>query len=30
MLRTLMQIYVKGSVEAVDTYQRAFDAEIFV
>jgi len=28
MLRTLMQIYVKGSVEAVDTYQRAFDAEI--
>lgn len=28
MLRTLMQIYVKGSVEAVDTYQRAFNAEI--
>ena len=28
MLSTLMQIYVKGSVEAVDTYQRAFNAEI--
>ena len=28
MLRTLMQIYVKGSVEAVDTYKRAFNAEI--
>ena len=28
MLRTLMQIYVKGSVEAVDTYQRAFHAEV--
>lgn len=28
MMRTLMQIYVKGSVEAVDMYQRAFHAEI--
>lgn len=28
MLRTLMQVYVKGSVEAVDTYQKAFHAEI--
>ena len=25
MLRTLMQIYVKGSVEAVDIYQKAFN-----
>lgn len=28
MLRSMMQIYVKGSVEAVNTYQKAFDAEI--
>ncbi|MBE5867798.1 MAG: hypothetical protein E7293_02415 [Lachnospiraceae bacterium] len=28
MLRTLMQIYVKGSVEAVDIYQKAFNEEI--
>ena len=28
MLRTLMQIYVKGSVEAVAVYQKAFNAEI--
>lgn len=26
MLRTLMQVYVKGSVEAVALYQKAFDA----
>jgi PhnB protein len=28
MKRTLMQIYVKGSVEAVEFYQRAFDAKL--
>ena len=28
MKRTLMQIYVKGSVEAVKFYQNAFDAEL--
>lgn len=28
MFRSMMQIYVKGSVEAVKTYQRAFEAEI--
>lgn len=28
MLRSMMQVYVKGSVEAVKLYQRAFNAEI--
>ena len=28
MIRSMMQMYVKGSVEAVETYQRAFNAEI--
>lgn len=28
MLRSLMQIYVKGSVEAVKLYKEAFNAEI--
>ncbi|MBE6883777.1 MAG: VOC family protein [Ruminococcaceae bacterium] len=28
MLRSMMQVYVKGSVEAVNLYQKAFDAEI--
>ena len=28
MLRTLMQVYVKGSAEAVAIYQKAFNAEI--
>lgn len=28
MKRTLMQIYVKGSVEAVELYQKAFDAPL--
>lgn len=28
MLRSMMQVYVKGSVEAVNTYQKAFNAEI--
>lgn len=28
MKRSLMQIYVKGSVEAVDLYKKAFDAEV--
>ena len=28
MLRSLMQVYVKGSVEAVNIYQKAFNAEI--
>ena len=28
MKRSMMQVYVKGSVEAVHTYQKAFDAEI--
>ncbi len=28
MLRTLMQVYVKGSVEAVNMYQKAFNAQI--
>ena len=28
MLRSMMQVYVKGSAEAVHTYQRAFEAEI--
>lgn len=26
MLRSMMQVYVKGSVEAVELYRRAFDA----
>jgi len=28
MLRSMMQMYVKGSVEAVEVYQKAFQAEI--
>ena len=28
MLRSMMQVYFKGSAEAVHTYQRAFEAEI--
>ena len=28
MLRSMMQVYVKGSAEAVHTHQRAFEAEI--
>ena len=28
MLRSMMQIYIKGSVEAVEIYQKAFDAEL--
>ena len=28
MKRTLMQIYVNGSIEAVDFYQKAFDAKL--
>jgi len=28
MKRTLMQIYVKGSIEAVNFYQNAFDAKL--
>ncbi len=28
MLRSMMQIYVKGSVEAVNIYQKAFNAKI--
>jgi len=28
MKRTLMQVYVKGSVEAVELYQKAFDAKL--
>lgn len=28
MLRSLMQVYVKGSIEAVNLYQKAFNAEI--
>lgn len=28
MLRSMMQMYVKGSVEAVEFYRNAFDAEI--
>ena len=28
MKRTLMQIYVKGSIEAVNFYQKAFDAKL--
>jgi len=28
MKRTLMQIYVKGSVEAVELYQKAFNAKL--
>ena len=28
MERTLMQVYVKGSVEAVELYQKAFNAEL--
>lgn len=28
MVRSMMQVYVKGSVEAVNAYQKAFDAEI--
>lgn len=28
MKRSMMQMYVKGSAEAVELYQRAFDAEI--
>ena len=30
MKRTLMQVYVKGSVEAVRFYQKAFDAQLVV
>jgi len=30
MKRTLMQVYVKGSAEAVAFYQKAFDAELVV
>lgn len=28
MLRSMMQVYVKGNVEAVNFYQKAFNAEI--
>lgn len=28
MLRSIMQVYVKGSFEAVNLYQKAFNAEI--
>lgn len=28
MLRSMMQVYVKGSVEAVKLYEKAFNAEI--
>ncbi len=28
MLRSMMQVYVKGSIEAVNIYQKAFNAEI--
>ncbi len=28
MLRSMMQVYVKGSVEAIKLYQKAFNAEI--
>lgn len=28
MLRSMMQVYVKGSVEAVKLYKKAFNAEI--
>lgn len=28
MLRSLMQVYVKGSIEAVKLYEKAFDADI--
>lgn len=28
MLRSMMQVYVKGSVEAVKIYQKAFNAEV--
>lgn len=28
MLRSMMQVYVKNSVEAVELYQKAFDAKI--
>lgn len=28
MFRTLMQVYVTGSVEAVELYKKAFDAEL--
>ena len=30
MKRTLMQIYVKGSIEAAEFYQKAFDAKLGV
>lgn len=28
MLRSMMQVYVKGSIEAVTLYQKAFNADI--
>lgn len=28
MLRSMMQVYVKGSIEAVNLYQKAFNADI--
>ena len=28
MLRSMMQVYVKGSVEAVELYRKAFNAEL--
>ena len=28
MIRSMMQVYLKGSVEAVNAYQKAFHAEI--
>lgn len=28
MLRSMMQVYVKGSAEAVQLYQKAFDAKL--
>ncbi len=28
MLRSMMQVYVKGSIEAVRLYQKAFDAKL--
>ena len=29
MLRSMMHVYLKGSIEAVKLYEKAFNAEIF-
>ncbi len=29
MIRSMMQVYAKGSVEAVQLYQRAFDEHLW-